>query len=214
VFWAVPFPLFLGLLGQRLASVTTGTGAMRRLPGFALALALLAAFVGFGGRWTLSPSNGTRLGFPQAKVPYWHVLAGALVAETDPGDLVVAPYDISQWVPVYRGHPRLAAVRSMYYGPVARIHPQEEVAARMTMVTAMAFSGRFTKQRVEAIVAHGASLGARFMVARIKDQSPALAPGLRAIGCVKLGLDDAAITTLFVAGYEVWSCDTTQRPAD
>jgi Family of unknown function (DUF6077) len=145
IFWAVPFPLLIGLCAQRLATLRRRRGAAPPaapepraawprsprspgwpdwLPGAAAAAGFSVIFACLPGTWTLSPHDGTRLGLPALKVPPEHELAATLIALSRPTDLVLAPYDLAEWVTTFRRHPRLIGVRPDYYGAVAGEGPR------------------------------------------------------------------------------------------
>ncbi len=140
IFWAVPFPLLIGLCVQRLATLRRRAAAPQApvpraawprspgwpgwLPGAAAAAGFSVIFACLPGTWTLSPRDGTRLGLPAPKVPPEHELAATLVALSRPTDLVLAPYDLAEWVTTFRRHPRLIGVRPEYYGAVAGEGPR------------------------------------------------------------------------------------------
>lgn len=205
IFWAVPFPLLLGLLGQRLAAMRGGRWG--EWPGRILALGLVAIFAGANGGWTLSTANGTRLRWPTSKVPIEHAIAAAIVARTTPDDLVLAPYAVSAWVPTFRGHPRLVGVRDFYWGPLAP-HGEKEIRVRGELVGLVSAPGEAPAASADVAVAEISARGVRVLVRR-REASPLLLPvRLRAAGCTLEDDRDLALPagTVAGAGYELWWC--------
>jgi hypothetical protein len=204
ILWAVPFPLLLGLCGQRIAVLRFARwGAW---PGTALAGALAAVFAAVPGTSTLSPLDGTRLALPSAKVPPEHALAGSLVARTATQDLVLAPFAIAQWVPTYRHHPRLVGVRWQYFAPVESEGP-EKVEERQRLQALVGAA----PLRSAAAVAEGVSLVAcRGVDVVVLDSLLAwrapLAAGLLQLGCIP------SAEPLSVR-YELWRCPRSRQGA-
>lgn len=200
-FWAVPFPLLIGLCGQRLAALAgrrTGT----RIPAVVAVAALVGGFAALPGQWSVSATNGTRLGMPSAKVPVEHAIAAAIVRVTRPDDLVLAPYAVSAWVVTHRGHPRLVGVRPAYYGPLVEF---DDVGTRRRLVAALSGgSGRPLRETIGEIRRRGVRVVARQLGAA----SAALAAGLVGVGCRVTGDPELGLApgTLDAAGYEVWIC--------
>ena len=66
-------------------------------------------------RFTLSPSNRVRLDWPGPKVPTdAYAVARALTARVEPGAAVLAPAQVSTWLPTLHQHPHPRMVRPDY----------------------------------------------------------------------------------------------------
>jgi hypothetical protein len=138
LYWAIPFPFLIGLLGIGL--YTWGPRVRARSSGPALVLALAALFVCAPEQWTLSKTNFTELRLPGYKVPREYAVATLASASAGRGGLVLAPEEVSLWVPTLRDHPRLIWVRFSQALVLSRVVSQAEVALRSDL--ARLVSGR------------------------------------------------------------------------
>jgi hypothetical protein len=192
VFWAVPFPLFLGFCVQRLSMLRFGSA---RAPA-ACAFGLLFAFL--PGRGTLSPADGTWLARPSLKVPPEHALAGDLVVRTRQTDLVLAPFEVAEWVTTYRHRPRLLAVRAEYYGAVAGEGPGR-LAERRRLESLVRGPGPEDAAELAADLPLVASRGVDVVVSdACLPWHAALAAGLTRLGC--------AAAPPLSPRYDLWRC--------
>ena len=198
-FWAVPFPLLIGLCGQRLAALSIAP-AGRRVAATAAVAALVGAFAAAPGQWSVSEANGTRLGLPRAKVPVEYAIAGAIIGATRSEDLMLAPYSVAAWTAAQRRHPRLVGVRPAYFGPIG---DPDEIEMRRQLVQAVTGGGR-PAEALDLI----RRLGVRVVVRWVGAGTAALADGLAAAGCRAVGDGELALppATLATAGYQVWFC--------
>lgn len=122
--WALPLPLLMALV--LIAPLELGTRAGRRARGAALSVALAAAFALGVPEWSsLSRQNAgggelpLRLGWPGLKVPEDSFAWARSFAESVPTDAtVLAPLDVSVWLPTLPEPPRPLLVRPSYL----RIH--------------------------------------------------------------------------------------------
>jgi hypothetical protein len=112
IFWAVPFPVILGLFAASLA--TLGEAGKWQRSGLAAAAALCCAFAFAPGNWTLSAADGTRIALPGYKVDSTYWVADAAIRVTEPGGLILAPESVAVWIPTFSNAPRAVAVRRMY----------------------------------------------------------------------------------------------------
>jgi hypothetical protein len=131
-FWGVPFPLIIGLAACGLATATEKFG---RLTGIATATALAAAFALGPGSWTLSFENRTVLANPGYKVSPEYKVAEKAVALTPPGGLILAPWRVSSWIPLFRNHPRVVGVRRQYLSMVSEAFGERDARHRHKMVS-------------------------------------------------------------------------------
>jgi hypothetical protein len=126
VFWVVPFPLIVGLAGAGLA------GSSRW--GLAGSVMLAVIFALVPDNWTLSSKNHTQLDFSGYKVGGDYEIAEAVVAATPPGGLVLAPWNVSCWIPLFSKHPRLVGVRPLYLTMIVERALGEQEADKRRMM--------------------------------------------------------------------------------
>lgn len=123
--WVVPIPALFALA---ITAPLQLAGRRPRWPARAASLALAAAFaLRIPARSSLSAENGVRLGWPGLKVPLAEYrLAERLAGSVPPGSQVVAPLDVSTWIPVFpgRAHPLVVLQRYLRWFGV------EDVALR------------------------------------------------------------------------------------
>ncbi len=128
IFWAVPVPLVAGLALSGVASLGPTIG---RVPiGVALSVLAILLFAASPAPWTISETNRAVLQWPTSKVDPAHEIARQAVAATPPGGAVLAPWEVSAWIPTLRGHPRVIEVREFYLPIVIRGHGIENAARR------------------------------------------------------------------------------------
>lgn len=212
VLWTVPFPLFLGLAVQRLAGLPP-IPRIGRAAGLVAGAALVAAFVGGGDASTLHRANGVEIGAPGLKVPSWHRHAEAVVALSQPSDLVLVPAHVAAWLPTFRGHPRLVGVRDMYWG-ILGSRRAIEVDARRELFATVGRSDDLDSEQVFATARKIPALGVRLVVTWNKRVSADLGAALEAVGCKRLATDDAAVAVLRQGGYTTWRCGYPHPPRD
>jgi len=147
--WALPVPVLLALVLAAPLRIAGSPG--RRVVGIAAAVALALAFTLFVPRYhALAAENGgalgtgIRIGWPGLKVPpepyRW---AGLLVEHVPPGGRVVAPIDISAWVPTFHHPPHPLQVRVYYLYRQRHRIGVERTRERLWMT-------RFTRGAVDA----------------------------------------------------------------
>ena len=139
VFWAIPFPLWIGLLGSGLAAYCA-TFSKSYGAGFATAFLIVLMLV-LPGRWTLSPDNGTRLGAPSLKVPEERGVAVAASGLAGPEGRVLAPWAVSAWIPTINEHPSVVAVRPLSRSILQRAFGREEASERHFLAEFLSHSG-------------------------------------------------------------------------
>lgn len=106
VFWLLPLPVLVVVVLAR----PFAAGAPGWLAG-GLAAALM---LGLPGAYTLSAANGVRLGWPGYKLPpVAFEAAREIGAHAGSGDLVLAPSDVTLWIPLLHGHPAPLMVREI-----------------------------------------------------------------------------------------------------
>lgn len=128
VFWAVPFPLWIGLLGSGLAAYCA-TFSKSYGAGVASAFLIVVMLV-LPGRWTLSPDNGTRLGVPSLKVPEERGVAVEASRLAGSEGRVLAPWAVSAWIPTINEHPPVVAVRPLSISILQQAFGHEEASER------------------------------------------------------------------------------------
>ncbi|MCP4902318.1 MAG: hypothetical protein GY906_35575, partial [bacterium] len=145
VLWSVPIPVLISLL---LLSPLTLVGSKRVEIGARVlfALLLIGFAIGIPRYSGLSHHNrSVSLGWPRLKVEqpqfYW---AQQLNQCTPPGSIVIAPPDVSVWIPVVRDH-RFPLVVRNYLGSHIEILGEDDVERRIRMSHFL--KGRKTKKR-------------------------------------------------------------------
>lgn len=103
LFWAVPVPLIFAIVLGLVWSMRRGSLRL------AVLVVLVLGVVGPG-----SLLHKTSFGFAPLKVPPTYGIARRIVAETPPGGLVLAPEEVSAWVPVIEGAPAVVEGRALY----------------------------------------------------------------------------------------------------
>jgi hypothetical protein len=122
VFWLLPLPVIAGLaLSAPLAVRSLPGGRRGRCAAIIALLASVAAIWGPGH--VFSTSNRTVIRWPSLKVEAEYTVARALQERLGPGATVIAPQEVSRWLPMLHHHPRpLLALRRH-----ARMHGEEGV---------------------------------------------------------------------------------------
>jgi hypothetical protein len=204
VFWAIPFPLWIGLLGSGLAAYC---GFLARTYGANISTAILVGvMLALPGRWTISSENGTRLGFPALKVPPERGV-GIVATEQIRGDsgYVLAPWEVAAWIPTIHEHPPLIAVRPWSMSILHQHFGREEAATR-----------RFLTDFVSARTAQGGSSDLQFEKWRtlVKERNikaiviPASHPSRHE---VDTALKEMGYGSQSVGEYLVWSVRPSPR---
>ncbi|MFQ5417529.1 MAG: DUF6077 domain-containing protein, partial [Myxococcota bacterium] len=120
VMWSLPVPILMTLV--LIAPLQLGRGVGARLAGGAASLALFAVFAStvpefdaFDERNAGAAGVGIRVGLPGPKAPgsayRW---AAALNAAVPPGSQVVAPPEVSAWIPTFHHHAYPLQARRLY----------------------------------------------------------------------------------------------------
>lgn len=134
VFWILPFPSLLGVA----LSVPIEMPLLRKVPAWGRSL-LTLGMVGllfFGGTkvHVLSSANEVRLGVPTWKVPQETFSIVCTMAEqVPPGSIVLAPFEVSGWIPILHGHPMPLVARRHYMDLVEESLGVEEVEQRLRL---------------------------------------------------------------------------------
>ena len=197
VFWAVPFPLILGLTAQCVAALWPS----RHRVGIAVGLTIGAVFAAMPGLHTLSPENGTRLGLPTLKVDPGHAVARSIVDVTNDRDLVLAPVEVAQWIPTFPGHPRLVSIRQNYLFVLDAIG-WEEVETRLMLMRSVTYDW-FSPHLVPAAVAEVKQRGVTLVV--VPTDLPlhdVFGDRLEGLGCRALSLSSSR----GIRSYDAWRC--------
>jgi hypothetical protein len=120
VFWLLPLPVIAGLaVSTPLAARAFPGGRRGRCAAFTALLAAVAAI--WGPNHVYSPDNRTTIRWPGLKVEAEYTVAKTLQEGVDPGATVIAPQELSRWLPMLHHHARpLLALRRH-----ARVHGDE-----------------------------------------------------------------------------------------
>lgn len=198
VFWAIPFPLLLGMLAQRIAAGAISRKPIARVGGAAMVGIVFALMP---GTWTVSMQNGTRFGFPSFKVDRGYAVARSIVDRTTTEDLVLAPYEVALWVPSFSEHPRLIGIRPNYLHVIADVGWEDSRERKMLMrlVTFDRFPREEMGAAVEALAKRKVSL---VVVPTNLRQRDSLAEQLDILQCRPTAL----ATSVGVRRYEAWRC--------
>jgi len=194
VFWLLPLPALFGLaLAAPLALPVPGGSA-----GGALAsLALAALTLGWAPeRYTLSPDNRVRLDWPGPKVPVdAYAVAEALSARVDAGAAVLAPAQVSTWLPTIHHHPYPRMVRPDYLRSLRDLVSPAETGRRQAL-TRLA-GGESRDARAVALLRHD--------LARKRLAAVCLTETASGWSEVRKVLEDAGWTPVErIAGHEIW----------
>jgi hypothetical protein len=191
--WLVPVPLLLALM---LVSPLAVGSLARPLRG----LAALAACVGFAwlvpAPFGLAAENQVRFAFPpRLKVPPEALRWAQLVSErAGPGSVVVAPVDVSAWLPTLHRHAQPLVVRPLYLARYAEALGAGDLELRLFMTAFV--SGDAQEPQAPPRFAEGLE---RFGVRAVLLQEFAAAPRARAV------LRAAGFARdLKGADYEIW----------
>ncbi len=149
IFWSVPFPLWVGLTGAGIAAYGTGLRAWKS--GMAAGMALAITFTFVPGKWTVSAQNHTRLAPPGYKVAPAYGIAKEVVEVTPQDGTVLAPWSVSTWIPTFRRHPPLVAVRPHYLSIIRASHGEKEAEMRNLMARFVS-GGRITNRQRRRIL--------------------------------------------------------------
>jgi hypothetical protein len=120
VFWLLPLPVIAGLaVSTPLAARTFPGGRRGSCVAFTAVLAAVAAI--WGPNHVYSADNRTAIRWPSLKVEAEYGVARTLQEGIGPGAAVIAPQELSRWLPMLHNHPRpLLALRRH-----ARLHGDE-----------------------------------------------------------------------------------------
>jgi hypothetical protein len=172
--WAVPAPILIAL-------VLVAPLQWERAGGRLAAAALAAAFaVAVPTSYGFSVENQVRLAWPGLKVPAASFEWARRIDELAPGAAVVAPQDISTWIPTLPHPAYPLAVRS-YLHPLRERIGEEQFRER-TLMTSLA-DGRPAGPREQEIFARGLdAYGIRAVCLRRSEHAEALREILRRAG--------------------------------
>ena len=149
IFWSVPFPLWIGLLCGGLAMYVLSTKSLQL--GIAIGVVLATVFTLLPGNWTVSSENHTKLEVPGYKVTQMYDAAKMIVELTPSGGSVLAPWNISELIPIFEHHPSVVAVRPHYLSIIRNAYGEDAAKTRYQMVQFI--SGvKFTKKKSEQIL--------------------------------------------------------------
>ena len=203
--WAMPVPILMALvltaplhLGSHLGNRWGGPGW--RVAGVAGCVAAMAAFAALVPRFSVfSEQNGgvweagMRVTWPALKVPeHRYRWAAALNTHVRAGERVVAPPDVSPWVPTFHHHAYPVMVRSSYLERQARYLDHADVRTAMSLYVDGKPVGNFTPDRFRRGLEH-------FDVKAVCLRNSERAPDARAV------LEEAGFQRA-VQGltYEIW----------
>jgi hypothetical protein len=129
--WALPLPLLLAVLLHGLIERALRMRSRVLAAGACVALAVFA--VVFGWRFgTLRSANTVTLGLPGPKVSAVEYQVAARIAKDVPEQgVVLAPEQVSVWLPTFIVHPELLGVRALYLG---RAFSPQDAARRSSLM--------------------------------------------------------------------------------
>lgn len=135
-FWAIPFGPLMGL--GAVCALDAGWRAVRAWRPMDLArvvwLALLVTMFVRAGDWSVE-KDGINVRFAELKVkPAFEEIADAVLALTDPDDVVAAPPHASQALAMRMDKPKLVGVWVRYLNNLARFWGQEETDRRLAVL--------------------------------------------------------------------------------
>lgn len=125
LFWAVPFPLIIGLT---LASLFPWRPSWKSLrPGAIGAVCLLLCFLFSPYRhrgwrvaeWATAPRYRGWHFLPHLNLPSGYDVAMQAIARTHAHGIILAPFLVAAWVPTFSNAPRLVGVRDLYFNIIA-----------------------------------------------------------------------------------------------
>jgi len=115
VFWVLPLPLLLALcLTAPLGWWGEGWPARRR---WQTSLWIGAAFLLLVPRWTWQQQR-TQFTLPGLRVPKVYAFAKEMATVSPPGSQVLAPFEVSAWLPTFLDHPDPLVTRPSYLSAV------------------------------------------------------------------------------------------------
>ena len=113
LFWTVPLPALLALVVT--SSLALGRPAPSIMRAFAFAASLLLLIYVFWPPYSNPSYGGSVVGTPGLKVPLpAYRVAKVLSRLAGPHETVLAPEEISTWIPTFRGHPYPVVARQVY----------------------------------------------------------------------------------------------------
>jgi hypothetical protein len=129
--WALPLPLLLAVLLHGLIERALRMRPRVLAAGACVALAVFA--VVFGWRFgTLRSANTVTLGLPGPKVsPVEYQVAARVARDVPEQGVVLAPEQVSVWLPTVIVHPELLGVRALYLG---RAFSPQDAARRSSLM--------------------------------------------------------------------------------
>jgi hypothetical protein len=129
--WALPLPLLLAVLLHGLIERALRMRPRVLAAGACVALAVFA--VVFGWRFgTLRSANTVTLGLPGPKVsPVEYQVAARVARDVPEQGVVLAPEQVSVWLPTFIVHPELLGVRALYLG---RAFSPQDAARRSSLM--------------------------------------------------------------------------------
>lgn len=128
ILWAAPFPLILGLALAGVSSLGPSWRSVRL--GSVVAAVIATLFAWPSAPWTTSRDNEAVIASPRAKVDPFHNFAAFLVGATPPGGVVLAPWDVSAWLPTFHHHPPAIEIREFHLRLIERARGPEEASLR------------------------------------------------------------------------------------
>jgi len=124
MFWALPFPLIMGMAAVNISSVEYRFKGVRAGP-ILYCLAIILCSV-YSQQWTISNENKTTMSLPYYKVDEYYMTAKAVNALTPDKGLVLAPFQVAKWLPTFREYPYVIYSRKMYLGKLRRFMGEKE----------------------------------------------------------------------------------------
>lgn len=129
--WALPLPLLLAVLLEGVLERALRLRPRALAASACIALAGLA--IAFGWHFgTLRSANNVTLGMPGPKVsPVEYQVAARITEDVPEEGVVLAPEDVSVWLPTFVVHPELLGVRTLY---LTRAFSRQDAARRNSLM--------------------------------------------------------------------------------
>ena len=150
IIWSIPIPLIIGLCSMSFLNDQYNNGTIRL--GQLFLLILTGAFILSPGSHILSlKNNGTIIQKPQFKLDYkFYNIALEATQITPKNGLILAPWQVSTWIPAISGHQRTLVTRPPYLGIIRRSLGNEEEEKRLMLIDFL--EGKISQQYIEAFI--------------------------------------------------------------
>ena len=149
IFWALPFPLIMGLVVGGLAGRCLEKVKDWK-PAALLFVGICVLWAAVPGTWSISKENHTRISFPGLKVNYLYDTVKTIKELTPAKGMVLADQYVGCWLSTFRDYPYVVTSRKHYLHMLWPYVGLEEVKARLLMHDAVSGDIR-TKEELEPV---------------------------------------------------------------